>query len=69
MDMRKVVGHNVRHHRRKRALTQEAVAGMVGTSQKYLSDLECGKNNPTINTLSKIAKALGVSYLDLLRLL
>lgn len=67
MDIRKLVGRNVRHYRQKRKLTQEAFAEMSGFSQQYLSDLERGKRNPTVVTVYEIATALGVSHLDLLR--
>ena len=67
MDMRKLVGRNVRWVREQRELTQEALAEKVGFSQQYLSDLENGKRNPTIITLYEIAKALGASVEDLIR--
>jgi transcriptional regulator with XRE-family HTH domain len=67
MDMRKLVGRNVRHFREKKGLTQEKFADLSGFSQQYLSDLELGKRNPTVVTLYEIATALGVSHLELLR--
>ena len=67
MDMRKLVGRNVRHYRQRRGLTQEAFAERSGFSQQYLSDLERGKRNPTIVTVYELATALGVSHMDLLR--
>jgi len=67
MDMRVLVGHNLRRIRLGKGLTQERFAELSGFSQQYLSGLEQGKRNPTIITLYEIAVALGVSYLDLLR--
>ena len=67
MDMRKLVGDNVRHYRIKKGLSQEEYADLCGFSQQYLSGLEQGKRNPTIVTLFELAKALGVSHVDLLR--
>ena len=67
MDMRKLVGRNVRHFRVKRGLTQEQFAELSGFDQQYLSGLELGKRNPTIITVYEIATALGVSHLELLR--
>ncbi|WP_404524425.1 helix-turn-helix domain-containing protein [Bradyrhizobium diazoefficiens] len=66
MDMRRLVGQNVRRIRLERKLTQEQFSDMSGFSQQYLSGLESGRRNPTIVTLYEIAKALGVSHLDLL---
>jgi transcriptional regulator with XRE-family HTH domain len=67
MDMRKLVGENVRHYRTKKGLSQEEFADLCGFSQQYLSGLERGGRNPTVVTLYELAKALGVSHLDLLR--
>ena len=36
-------------------------------SQQYISDLERGKLNPTIVTLSELATALGVGQVELVR--
>jgi transcriptional regulator with XRE-family HTH domain len=67
MDMRKLVGRNLRRLRRKKGLTQEAFADVSGFSQQYISGLEQGQRNPTIVTLFELAKALGVSHVDLVR--
>lgn len=67
MDMRKLVGQNVRRIRQKKGLTQEAFAEISGFSQQYLSSLEQGKRNPTIITLYELAVALGVSHVDLVK--
>lgn len=67
MDMRKLVGRNVKHFRQKKGLTQEQFSEISGFSQQYLSGLEQGKRNPTIVTVYELAQALGVSHLDLLR--
>lgn len=62
-----MVGRNVRRIRLKKQLTQEDFAELSGFSQQYISGLEQGQRNPTIVTIYELAKALGVSYLDLLR--
>ena len=67
MDMRKLVGRNVRRIREKKGLTQEEFAGISGFSQQYVSGLENGHRNPTVVTVYELAKALGVDHLDLLR--
>jgi transcriptional regulator with XRE-family HTH domain len=66
MDMRKLVGRNVRRVRSERGLTQEQFAAVSGFSQQYLSDLERGRRNPTVVTLYELARALGVTPADLL---
>lgn len=66
MDMRQLVGRNVRRFRIKKKLTQEQLAEFSGLSQQYLSGLEHGKRNPTIVTVLELAQALRVSHMDLL---
>ena len=65
MDMRKLVGRNVRHIRIDKGLTQEQFAEISGFSQQYISGLEKGRRNPTIVTLYELASALGVSHIAL----
>lgn len=67
MDMRVLVGENVRRTRKMRGLTQELFAEKSGFSQQYLSSLENGKRNPSIITLYEIATALDVAPAELLR--
>jgi transcriptional regulator with XRE-family HTH domain len=68
MDMRRLVGENVRRLRERRGLTQEQFAEISGFSQQYISGLERGHRNPTVVTLYELSVALGASPLDLLRL-
>ncbi len=67
MDMRKLVGRNVRRIRQRNGLTQEQFAEVSGFSQQYISGLERGHRNPTIVTLYELATALGVSHVELVR--
>jgi transcriptional regulator with XRE-family HTH domain len=67
MDMRRLVGDNVRRVREKKGLTQEQFADLSGFSQQYISSLERGRRNPTIITIYELAVALGVSHMDLVR--
>jgi transcriptional regulator with XRE-family HTH domain len=65
--MRKLVGRNAARLRAAADLTQEELAERSGLSQQYLSDLERGKRNPTVVTLYELARALGVSHVELVR--
>ena len=65
MDMRKLVGRNVKRFRQLNGLTQEQFAEVSGFSQQYISGLEQGKRNPTIVTIYELSQALGVSHVDL----
>ena len=65
MDIRKLVGRNVRRLRSASGLTQEQFAEKSGFTQQYISDLERGRRNPTVLSLFQLAQALGVSHVDL----
>ena len=45
MDMRKLVGQNVKRIRQEKGLTQEQLADLSGFSQQYISGLEQGLRN------------------------
>ena len=66
MDMRKLVGRNVRAARDARGMTQEQLAVLAGFTQQYISDLERGRCNPTVVTLYELAQVLGSTPVDLL---
>jgi transcriptional regulator with XRE-family HTH domain len=67
MDMRKLVGRNVKRVREKTGLTQEKLSEISGFSQQYISGLEQGRRNPTIVTLYELSQALGVTHIELMR--
>ena len=46
--------------RGRRGLTQEVLAAKAGLSRTYLARLETARQDPTLATLLKLAKALGV---------
>ena len=63
------IGANVRRFREshKPRLTQEQLARDAGITMGMVSKLERGEHtNPTIDTLEKISRALGVRITDLL---
>ena len=66
MDVRKRIGNNHLRLRKLKGLTQEQVAERSGFSQKYLSDLERGKRNPTVITLYELACVFEVDVTELL---
>lgn len=66
MDMRKLVGRNVRKLRLARGMTQEQYAVRSGFSQQYISDLERGRRNPTVVSLFELAQALDASPTELI---
>jgi transcriptional regulator with XRE-family HTH domain len=67
MDMRKLVGQNLKRIRQGRGLTQEQLAELSGFSQQYISGLEQGRRNPTVVTIYELAVALHVNHMELVR--
>lgn len=60
------MGYRVKEIRESRGMTQEALAAESGVSRATISALEKGtERNTTSKTLSKLAKALGVSLEEL----
>lgn len=59
-DIQRRLGKNVARLRKERGLSQEAFADHAGIHRTYISDIERGARNPTIEIVAKIAKALGV---------
>lgn len=66
MDVRKRLGRNLRTRREAAGLSQEAFADAAGIHRTYISDIERGVRNPTIEVVDRIAKALHVSAGSLL---
>ncbi|MDA9453909.1 XRE family transcriptional regulator [Bradyrhizobium sp. CCBAU 21359] len=65
MRARALVGWNVRRIRVDRGIPQEQLAYDAGIDNSYMSGLELGKANPTIDLLERIADTLGVPLTDL----
>ena len=66
-DLQRAVGRNLRIHRRRRNLSQEAFADVLGVHRTYLGGLERGERNLTLQTLERLAAQLGVPPRSLLR--
>ena len=66
MDMRCLVGSNVKSLRLAKGWTQEEFAVRSGFTQQYISGLESGHRNPTIVSLFELAQALETTPVVLL---
>lgn len=60
MDMRQLVGANVKRLRIAAGLSQREVADRMGVDRSYVSGLEQGQRNPTVITLWQLSIALDV---------
>lgn len=61
MDSKKSIGLAVKTARKVKCLTQQQLAERTGLSRTYLCDVENGRYSPGIETVIKIADALGTS--------
>jgi predicted transcriptional regulator len=55
----KEIGLILKQRRKELALDQRNLARLSGVSVHSLSDIEVGKGNPTLESLSKIMKVMG----------
>jgi transcriptional regulator with XRE-family HTH domain len=60
------MGRRLKALRKKRDLSRQALAKKAGVSREYVRKLEAGLYDPTVGTLAKLAKALGVPVTELL---
>lgn len=62
---RRLLGEAIRAERRKAAVSQEKLAEKAGLSTVFISRVERGKESPSVDSLVKIARALGVRVREL----
>jgi transcriptional regulator with XRE-family HTH domain len=60
-------GKAVAAHRRELGLSQESLAERSGLHRTYIGSVERGERNPTLKSIVKIARALGVDSGDLVK--
>lgn len=63
---KKEIGDRLRGARRKRGVTQEKLASILGTNQSHVSNVERGDRGLTIQQLVKICRALRISPVEIL---
>ena len=59
------IGNNIKTNRKKQNLTQIELAVAVGIDRAYLSEIENGKTNISINILFAISDALEIDINEL----
>lgn len=64
---RKILGQTIRARRKKARVTQEHLAEKADLHHNFLGEIERGEKAASIDTLVKIAKALGIRARDLLK--
>jgi transcriptional regulator with XRE-family HTH domain len=61
------LGKNLKRIRTEKGITQGDIVRTLGVSRSFVSNTENGKTNPTLATIAKLAKAVGVSVDELLK--
>jgi transcriptional regulator with XRE-family HTH domain len=62
------IAENIKKYRNKLGISQDKLSKLADVTYNTIIKIESGANvNPTIETLSKIAKALGVGVDDLIQ--
>jgi len=54
------IGEKIRHRRIELNMTQRQVANLAGISVSFLSDIERGRSNPSLENTLKLGKALNL---------
>ncbi|KLU63771.1 HTH-type transcriptional regulator SinR [Desulfosporosinus acididurans] len=54
------VGESLKTYRKQKGFTQVELAKKAGISRSYLADVEAGRYNPSLDTLTAVAKALNI---------
>lgn len=62
------LGNALRQVREDRQFSQDHVAEQAGLDRSYISSVENGKRNVSVESLQRITNALGVSLTEILQL-
>jgi transcriptional regulator with XRE-family HTH domain len=60
MNIKKLVGANIRRVREAKGWSQDQLAEHSGLHRTYISGVERGVRNPTLEVVAEVASALGV---------
>ena len=64
-DIAKIIGQRIRNYQTQKGLSQEKLAELAGCHPTYIGQLERGEKNATLESVEKIASAMGVSLSQL----
>lgn len=66
-ETRLLFARNLRKEREARGISQEMLAELAGLHRTYVGSVERGERNISIDNIERLAKALGMEPVDLLR--
>ena len=61
------LGKNLKRIRTEKGISQGDIVRSMGMDRAFVSNIENGKTNPTLATIAKLAKAVGVSVGELMK--
>ena len=61
------LGKNLKRIRTAKGITQGDIVRKLGVGRGFISNIENGKANPTLTTIAKLAKAIGVPIENLMK--
>jgi transcriptional regulator with XRE-family HTH domain len=64
MDIKQKVGHRIRALRKQLELSQEALAYDAEVDRTYVTDVENGRRNVSLEILERLIKALKISFTE-----
>jgi transcriptional regulator with XRE-family HTH domain len=64
MDIKSKIGRRIKELRKKEAITQEALAYNAEVDRTYVTDVENGRRNVSVEILERLVKALNVSFAE-----
>ena len=62
MSLKETLGKNIRYYRYKNEYSQQTLAELLDISVTYMSDIECGKSNVSLDLIEKIAHLFELPY-------
>lgn len=64
MDIKQNVGLRIRQLRKQLAISQEALALKADVDRTYVTDVEAGRRNVSLEILERLIKALNTSFTE-----
>lgn len=61
------LGENLKRIRTEKGISQGDIVRAMGMPRSFVSSIENGRTNPTLATITKLAKAVGVSVGELMK--
>ena len=68
MDIKKLIGYRIKNLRKRKGYSQEKLAEIAGINPKYLSSIERGEENPTLDLFMRLSQGLKVSIYEIFQI-